>query len=1252
MNQSTFLDESQENYKALPQSNFRMELLLPIINSISDPIFVKDREHRWVFLNDACCNFLSYSREQLIGQSDYNFFPKEEADVFRGKDELVFTTGLSNENEEYFTDGNGVTRIISTKKNIIEDTLGNKYIIGVIRDITKDVKKYERTKIALRQTEARFQKFAANVPGMLYQYQLHSNGFSSFTYVSSGCYEIFGFTSEEIQADANLIESTIHPNDVESFRQATIISTQTLQPLRWEGRYILPSGELKYLKCESRPDKQSDGSIIWNGLVTDITRLKETEFSLQQAYGEMEIIVLERTKKLALINTELQTKIAELETTQTALRESESKLQKLAENLPGMVYTFKLQPDGSMSFPYVSSGCYEIYQLTPEQMKTDLDLLVSRTHHDDCESFLKSVAVSAQTMEPWEWEGRIVLPSSQIKWVKGQSRPEKQADGSILWYGVLLDITVRKEAEFALQESESQYRNLVETSQDVIWSTDIKGNFTFINQAATKIYGYEIEEIIGRNFTDFLPLEQHKKDLEIFRGLSSGESKFQYETVTLTKDGRLLNVLVNAIALQDNQGNIIGVTGINSNITERKKAEKEKARLVAMLESTPDYAGITNAEGYFIYINPAGRKMLGISENEDISKIHFREIHAPHVVKTFPQEMPKLLSEGIWRGEGCLLHRNGKEITISQVIIAHKNEDGEVEYLSAIYRDITDIKRAEVELKKSQQRLARLIEQTPIGVMEFNPQGEFIEWNSAAEKIFGYTKYEVLGQTFKLIVPEASRTKVEKIGKAVLAKTGGTYNLNENITKDGRIIICEWHNSSLVDADGNVVGVVSMVLDITDRKEAEAELQHSKHLLEEAQRIANIGNWEFDVTTKTVTWSNETFRIFGLKIGQTVPLPSEYIRMYHPDDRVLLQEVRKKAAKEGKASDIEARIFRPDGSQRHINLKVEPIMNDEGKIVRVMGTILDITARKQVEERLRQQTQELQQALDQLQRTQIQLVQSEKMSSLGQLVAGIAHEINNPTSFIYGNLCHADEYSQDILALLKLYQQNYPQPEPHIREFAKTIEIDFLMEDLPKLMDSMKNGAERIRCIVLSLRNFSRLDEAEMKAVDIHEGLDSTLMILQSRFKANESRPEIEIIKEYAKLPLVECYAGQLNQVFMNILTNAVDALEESFVNRRLSFVDKTSNRNPQIHISTEWTQENKVVISIYDNGYGISENTIKRLFDPFFTTKPVGKGTGMGLSVSYQIITEKHHGSLQCFSQLGKGAKFVIAIPLVQLKG
>lgn len=271
------------------------------------------------------------------------------------------------------------------------------------------------------------------------------------------------------------------------------------------------------------------------------------------------------------------------------------------------------------------------------------------------------------------------------------------------------------------------------------------------------------------------------------------------------------------------------------------------------------------------------------------------------------------------------------------------------------------------------------------------------------------------------------------------------------------------------------------------------------------------------------------------------------------------------------------------------------------------------------------------------------------MSSLGQLVAGVAHEINNPVSFIYGNLYPADEYTQKLFSLLDIYQRHYPQSVKEIDEFADLIELDFLRSDLPKLFKSMLIGAERIREIVLSLRTFSRLDEVEMKAVDIHEGIDSTMMIIQSRLKATDKRPEIKVIKEYDNLPLIECYPGQLNQVFMNILVNAIDALEDSVLTGRWKTKKQLKTDNPGIYIRTQLITPNQVTISIADNGTGIPEDAKKQLFNPFFTTKPVGQGTGMGLAISHQIITERHGGSLEFVSQPGSGAEFIISIPLIQ---
>ncbi|MBD2096534.1 HAMP domain-containing protein [Trichocoleus sp. FACHB-591] len=299
-----------------------------------------------------------------------------------------------------------------------------------------------------------------------------------------------------------------------------------------------------------------------------------------------------------------------------------------------------------------------------------------------------------------------------------------------------------------------------------------------------------------------------------------------------------------------------------------------------------------------------------------------------------------------------------------------------------------------------------------------------------------------------------------------------------------------------------------------------------------------------------------------------------------------------------------------------------------------------------LEERVEERTAELKHTLAELQRSQAQVVQSEKMSSLGQLVAGVAHEINNPVNFIHGNLTHVQDYTEDLLEFIQLYQQCYPHPTPEIQTAAEEMDLEFLQADLPKMLASMQLGTERIRQIILSLRNFSRMDEAEFKAVDIHEGIDSTLLILQHRLKARSDRPEVEVVKDYAQLPLVECYAGQLNQVFMNILVNSLDAMDEKPA--KCTYQEMKDNPN-QIAIRTSMFEAGWVEVAIADNGVGIPQAVQRRIFDPFFTTKALGKGTGMGMSISYQIITGKHNGKLECFSTPGEGTEFRIRIPLQQ---
>lgn len=380
-------------------------------------------------------------------------------------------------------------------------------------------------------------------------------------------------------------------------------------------------------------------------------------------------------------------------------------------------------------------------------------------------------------------------------------------------------------------------------------------------------------------------------------------------------------------------------------------------------------------------------------------------------------------------------------------------------------------------------------------------------------------------------------------------------------------------------------------------------------------------------------------------------------------------------------SEFESQVYRKDGRIIWISENARAVHDDDGMLLYYEGFVTDITKRKateaallQSEAQLRIKAEHLEQALSQLQQTQSLLMHNDKMSSLGQLVAGIAHEINNPVNFVCGNLIPASQYTEDLLNLLNLYAKHYPQPVPEIQMAAEAIDLDFLIEDFPKTLSSMQLGADRIRQIVQSLRNFSRLDEAEMKPVDLHQGIDSTLLIINNRLKPNGDNPGITVIKEYGDLPLVKCYAGLLNQVFMNLLSNAIDALEEGYHKRCVAdcFEDPCMTLTPQvenntvdrdivqhphiIRIQTEVVDGNlpngetsglQAVVKIIDNGPGMSQEVKAQVFDPFFTTKPQGRGTGLGLSISYQIVVEKHGGQLKCISAPDRGTEFRMEIPI-----
>ncbi|HEY9597588.1 MAG TPA: PAS domain S-box protein [Cyanophyceae cyanobacterium] len=573
-------------------------------------------------------------------------------------------------------------------------------------------------------------------------------------------------------------------------------------------------------------------------------------------------------------------------------------------------------------------------------------------------------------------------------------------------------------------------------------------------------------------------------------------------------------------------------------------------------------------------------------------------------------------------------------------------------WLDGIIFDITEKKQVEAQLHRTQAFLDSLIENLPVGIsIKDANELRVMYWNKASEDLFGYSKAEVLDKIDYDFLPNEQARYLRAQDRQVLA-SGELVEVSDAplMTPHRGQRFVHTKKVPLLDDTGTPQYLLSIYEDITERKQAEEALRQSEAHHRRILETACEGIWMFDAQSQTTFANDRIAEMLGYTVEEML---GRSLFDFLDDDSCAIATTYIERRRQGIHERHDFKFRRKDGSDLWAIVSAQPILDSQGQFVGVLRMITDISDRKRAEQTLQQsaqqlktKNQQLKQTLRQLKQTQAQLIQNEKMVSLGQLVAGIAHEINNPVSFIYGNIHHAREYASNLLRLVEVYNRHYPRPLPEIQREIDAIEFEFLSTDFPKLLRSIEEGANRIREIVLSLRNFSRLDEAHMKFVNIHEGIDSTLLILQHRLKKAPSHPEIKVIKEYGQLPPVECYPGPLNQVFMNLLSNAIDALETHPAPRLITIRSELVSR--QQSEDGQQTPE-FVVIRIADNGPGIPDDTKNRIFDHFFTTKPVGVGTGLGLSISHSIVVEKHRGTLTCRSSPGQGAEFVIELPLKQ---
>jgi PAS domain S-box-containing protein len=1290
----------------------------------------------------------------------------------------------------------------------------------------------QQLEIALQQSEARFHRLAANTPGVIYQLRRCPNGEVSLPFISDRCKPVLEVEAAALQQDANLLICLIHQDDRAAFDRSLSLSATTLEPWRWEGRFMLPSGQVRWLETTAAPEAQENGNTLWDGWLIDVTDRKQTE---------------------------------------AQLRESQEFLQLVMNNIPQSVFWKDCDS--------VHLGCNRNFArdagMSIESIvgKTDYEMPWSREEAETYRLYDRQVMDSG-TAELHIVETQHLADGTQI-WIDISKVPLHDADGTVVGIlGAYEDITDRKQMEFQLREAQEFLQLVMNTiPQSIFWKD---GNSVYLgcNRNFERDAGLTSEKIIGK--TDYeMPWSREEADsyrLHDRQVIESNTAQLHILETQQQADGRQIWVDTSKIPLHDAAGNVIGVLGTYEDITDRKQAEaalkQSEATNRALIAAMPDLLMRMSGEGTLLEI--LGRERLKLHDEQNlVIGCNIYDLLPPKPA----QQRQFYIQQALQTGE---VQCYEQQLVIDGQVVDEEiriSVTGANEVL-AVVRDISDRKQAEANLREKEQFLRSIFEGASHGVFVLDVMDDdkfcYTALNPIAEETLGLETTGCCGKTPRDVFPAPVADMIYERLRSC-AETGIPIINEDRLVFRGEE---RWHFTTITPVKneaGKVYRLIGTAIDISDRKQAEAtiaeqmcltafradidmaltrsgdlqtilkncteaivnrldaafariwtlnaaenmlELQASSGLythldggharvpvgkfkigwIAESRQPYLTNNVQTDPRVGDRAWaeregmiafagypllvdgqllgvvamfarsplSDSTFKALefatdeislGIKridaetalrqseaqlqekmqrdrllnqltdqirssldcdtileiavreIRQLFQIERCHFGYYHATDAPYWDIIKENripdlpdltgtypAASLGVFAEklLQLEMLRVDDVQavedqvwrelvcNHLNLcsvMVIPMKMRSGKLgvlscsnthsirkwsdaeVALTAAVVEQLAIAIDQAELYKQSQtaaqiaeakaaELEETLRELQRTQTQLVQSEKMSSLGQLVAGVAHEINNPVNFIYGNVLHAGEYTEDLLELLQLYQQHYPNPIASIQARSAEIDLNFLMEDLPNLLNSMKVGADRIQQIVRSLRNFSRMDEAEMKVVDIHEGIDSTLMILQNRLKEKSDNLGIEVIKQYGQLPTVECYAGQLNQVFMNILTNAIDALEERDQGRSREEI----KQNPsQIWITTEAIGTSHARIRILDNGTGISEAVQHRLFDPFFTTKPVGKGTGLGMSISYQIVTEKHGGTLRCQSTLGEGAEFIIEIPLQQ---
>ncbi|NEQ42773.1 MAG: PAS domain S-box protein [Leptolyngbya sp. SIOISBB] len=815
---------------------------------------------------------------------------------------------------------------------------------------------------------------------------------------------------------------------------------------------------------------------------------------------------------------------------------------------------------------------------------------------------------------------------------------------------VVRDISDRKRLEAEQQQTEANLKDansfltsVLEAIPGFFFAKDRAGKYITLNSNLANSYQQSISEVIGKSDFDFFPPATAQAFLDKDREVMVQGVLQRFEEVVPISSSDNAIYLSTKAPLHNAAGDVIGILGLAQDISDLKAMEaslrRSEQRFRDVTEAAGEYIWEITTDGIYSFVTPQAKAVKGYSPDELLGHTPF-EFMCPEDIPRVEAIVQKATVD---KSAFTLEHRDilpsGEVVWEAVSGIPILNQQSELTGFCGTGLSITERKLAEIKIAESEAKFRRLVENANDLIYTVDADDCFTYLSPQFTKMWGYPVEDFIHQSFApLIHPDDLPLAINSVQTLMATGERQTEIELRTLHQDGTYFWITCSNTPIKNEQGQMIGWQGFARDISDRKTIE----------ESQSRLTAI----LDATSDFVGMSNmQGEQLYMNPAGRhMLEIPEDLEIQGRPLDTNLPDWAKSMVFEEGIPTAIRAGVWQGEtglltykGREFPVSQVIIAHKSAGGEVEYLSTIVRDITAQKQAEAALQQKAAELEQILEELQRTQLQMIQSEKMSSLGQLVAGVAHEINNPVNFIHGNIAPMSEYTHDLIDLVELYQQEYPTPSLTVQEQIEDIDLAFLKEDFPKIVTSMQVGTERIRQIVGSLKNFSRLDEAEFKEADIHAGIDSTLLILENRIKATPERPAIHIEKDYGDLPLVKCYPGQLNQVLMNILANALDALEQRDRDRSLAVI----KQHPSvIKVQTRWVSSDRILIGIEDNGPGIPEKLQQRIFDPFFTTKPVGKGTGIGMSISHQIITEKHGGQLQCFSTPGQGVRFTIEIP------